>query len=223
VPTALVTGAAGGIGRALAAGFAGAGYAVIGVDRAAGENVVDLDIADTDAVNSFAAGLDTVAVLINAAGVLRRPDEFDPEVFADVLDINLTGAMRMATACKPALAKVGGAIVNFASMYAYFGAAHAPAYAASKGGIVQLTKSLAVAWARDNIRVNAIAPGWIVTPLTKNARSDEARNAAILARTPMARWGDPEELVGPALFRASDAARFITGVTLPVDGGYAAM
>jgi NAD(P)-dependent dehydrogenase (short-subunit alcohol dehydrogenase family) len=223
VPTALVTGAAGGIGRALAAGFAGAGYAVIGVDRAAGENVVDLDIADTDAVNSFAAGLDTVAVLINAAGVLRRPDEFDPEVFADVLDINLTGAMRMATTCKPALAKVGGAIVNFASMYAYFGAAHAPAYAASKGGIVQLTKSLAVAWARDNIRVNAIAPGWIVTPLTKNARSDEARNAAILARTPMARWGDPEELVGPALFRASDAARFITGVTLPVDGGYAAM
>jgi NAD(P)-dependent dehydrogenase (short-subunit alcohol dehydrogenase family) len=223
VPTALVTGAAGGIGRALAAGFAGAGYAVIGVDRAAGEDVVDLDIADTDAVNSFAAGLDTVAVLINAAGVLRRPDEFDPDVFADVLDINLTGAMRMATACKPALAKVGGAIVNFASMYAYFGAAHAPAYAASKGGIVQLTKSLAVAWARDNIRVNAIAPGWIVTPLTKNARSDEARNAAILARTPMARWGDPEELVGPALFLASDAARFITGVTLPVDGGYAAM
>ena len=222
-PHALITGAAGGIGRALAAGFAAAGYAVTGVDRSAADGIVALDITDTAAVNAFAAKLDTLAVLINAAGVLRRGEEYQPEVFANVLDINLTGAMRLATACKPALAKANGAIVNIASMYAFFGAAHAPAYAASKGGIVQLTKSLAVAWAKDNIRVNAIAPGWIVTPLTERARADAARNAAILARTPMARWGTPEDLVGPALFLASDAARFVTGVVLPVDGGYAAM
>jgi NAD(P)-dependent dehydrogenase (short-subunit alcohol dehydrogenase family) len=222
-PTALITGAAGGIGRALAAGFAQAGYAVTGIDRAPGENIVALDITDTAAVNAFAAKLDTLAVLINAAGVLRRSDEYDAEVFANVLDVNLTGAMRLAVASKPALAKAHGAIINVASMYAFFGAAHAPAYAASKGGIVQLTKSLAVAWAKDNIRVNAIAPGWITTPLSENARTDAARNAAILARTPMARWGNPEDLVGPALFLASDAARFVTGVVLPVDGGYAAM
>jgi NAD(P)-dependent dehydrogenase (short-subunit alcohol dehydrogenase family) len=222
-PNAIITGAAGGIGRALAVGFAEAGYAVTGIDRTAGEAIVALDITDTAAVNAFAAKLESVAVLINAAGVLRRPDEYDPDVFANVLDINLTGAMRLATACKPALAKAKGAIVNVASMYAFFGAAHAPAYAASKGGIVQLTKSLAVAWAKDGIRVNAIAPGWIVTPLTENARTDATRNAAILARTPMARWGNPEDVVGPALFLASDAARFVTGVVLPVDGGYSAM
>jgi NAD(P)-dependent dehydrogenase (short-subunit alcohol dehydrogenase family) len=222
-PHAVITGAAGGIGRALAAGFANAGYTVTGIDRAAGEGILALDITDTDAVNVFATNLDTLAVLINAAGVLRRPDEYEPDVFANVLDINLTGAMRLATACRPALAKARGAIVNVASMYAFFGAAHAPAYAASKGGIVQLTKSLAVAWAKDGIRVNAVAPGWIVTPLTENARADATRNAAILARTPMARWGDPEDVVGPALFLASDAARFVTGVVLPVDGGYSAM
>ena len=108
-------------------------------------------------------------------------------------------------------------------MYAFFGAPHAPAYAASKGGIVQLTKSLAVAWAKDNIRVNAIAPGWIVTPMTEPPAPTQTRNRAILERTPMGRWGTPEDLVGPALFLASDAARFVTGVVLPVDGGYAAM
>jgi NAD(P)-dependent dehydrogenase (short-subunit alcohol dehydrogenase family) len=222
-PRVLITGAAGGIGRALVAGFAGAGYAVTGIDRAAGEGIFALDITDTAAVNAFAADLDPLAVLVNAAGVLRRPDEYDPEVFADVLDVNLTGAMRLAVACRPSLARARGAIINVASMYAYFGAPHAPAYAASKGGIVQLTKSLAVAWANDNIRVNAIAPGWIVTPLTESARTDQSRNAAILARTPMARWGEPEDVVGPALFLASDAARFVTGVVLPVDGGYSAM
>ena len=222
-PTALIAGAAGGIGRALTAGFARAGYDVIAVDRAKAEGVVLLNIADGAAVAAFGAKLDHLDVLINAAGVLRRSDEYDPDAFADVLDVNLTGVMRLAVACRPALAKAKGAIVNIASMYAFFGAAHAPAYAASKGGVVQLTRSLAVAWAKDNVRVNAIAPGWIVTPLTEHARADAARNAAILARTPMARWGEPDDVVGPALFLASDAARFVTGVVLPVDGGYAAM
>jgi NAD(P)-dependent dehydrogenase (short-subunit alcohol dehydrogenase family) len=220
---ALITGAAGGIGGALVAGFAAAGYDVIGVDRAAAPGVTALDIRDTAAVNAFAAGIDSLAVLVNAAGVLRRPDEYQPDVFADVLDINLVGGMRLATACKPALARAKGAIVNVGSMYSFFGAPHAPAYAASKGGVVALTKSLAVAWAADGIRVNAIAPGWIKTPLTVPARADEPRNRAIVERTPMGRWGDPEELVGPVLFLASEAARFVTGVVLPVDGGYSAM
>jgi NAD(P)-dependent dehydrogenase (short-subunit alcohol dehydrogenase family) len=221
--TALITGAAGGIGRALAAGLAAAGYTVIGVDRAAGPGVTALDIRDTAAVNAFAAGIESLAVLVNAAGVLRRPDEYEADVFADVLDINLVGGMRLATACKPALARAKGAIINVASMYSFFGAPHAPAYAASKGGVVALTKSLAVAWAKDGIRVNAIAPGWIRTPLTVAARADEPRNRAIVERTPMGRWGEPEELVGPVLFLASEAARFVTGVVLPVDGGYSAM
>jgi NAD(P)-dependent dehydrogenase (short-subunit alcohol dehydrogenase family) len=221
--TALITGAAGGIGRALTAGLAAAGYTVIGVDRAAGPGVTALDIRDTAAVSAFAAGIESLAVLVNAAGVLRRPDEYEADVFADVLDINLVGGMRLATACKPALVRAKGAIINVASMYSFFGAPHAPAYAASKGGVVALTKSLAVAWAKDGIRVNAIAPGWIRTPLTVAARADEPRNRAIVERTPMGRWGEPEELVGPVLFLASEAARFVTGVVLPVDGGYSAM
>ena len=220
---AIITGAAGGIGGALVKGFRDAGYEVVGVDRAGGDGVVALDVTDTDAVNAFAAKLDALAVLVNAAGVLRLREEYDPAVFADVVDVNLTGAMRMAVACRPALAAAKGAIVNIASIHALFGAPLSPAYAASKAGVAQLTKSLAVAWALDGIRVNAIAPGWIETPMTVPARSDEKRNRTILERTPMRRWGKPDDIVGPALFLASEAARFVTGVVLPVDGGYAAM
>jgi NAD(P)-dependent dehydrogenase (short-subunit alcohol dehydrogenase family) len=222
-PIAIITGAAGGIGGALVRGFRDAGYETIGVDRAGGEGIVPLDVTDTDAVIAFAAGFDELAVLVNAAGILRLREEYDPAVFASVVDINLTGAMRLSVACRPALARAKGAIVNIASMHALFGAPLSPAYAASKAGIAQLTKSLAVAWAADGIRVNAIAPGWIETPMTVPARSDEKRNRAVLDRTPMGRWGKPEDIVGPALFLASDAARFVTGVVLPVDGGYAAM
>jgi NAD(P)-dependent dehydrogenase (short-subunit alcohol dehydrogenase family) len=220
---ALITGAAGGIGSALVAGFRDGGYKVIAVDRVMGEGVEQLDITDASAVAAFGKRLDTLAVLVNAAGILRLREEYDAAVFSSVLDVNLAGAMRLAVACRPALAKARGAIVNIASMHALFGAPLSPAYAASKAGLVQLTKSLAVAWAADGIRVNAIAPGWIETPMTVPARSDEARNAAILARTPMGRWGKPEDIVGPALFLACGAARFVTGVVLPVDGGYAAM
>ena len=221
-PTALVTGAAGGIGGALVSAFRGAGYRTIGVDCAAADGVTALDVTDTAAVTAFAATLDTLAVLINAAGVLRLREEFDPAVFARVVDVNLTGAMRMAVACRPALAKGRGAIVNIASMHSLFGAPLSPGYAASKAGVVQLTKSLAVAWAEDGIRVNAIAPGWIETAMTVPARADAARNRAILDRTPLGRWGLPDDLAGPALFLAGDAARFITGAVLPVDGGYSA-
>ena len=222
-PIAVITGAAGGIGGALVTGFRDAGYETIGVDRAGGDGIVALDVTDTDAVNAFAAGFDELAVLVNAAGILRLREEYDPAVFSGVVDINLTGAMRLCVACRPALARAKGAIVNIASMHALFGAPLSPAYAASKAGVAQLTKSLAVAWAIDGIRVNAIAPGWIETPMTVPARSDEKRNRAVLDRTPMGRWGKPEDIVGPALFLASDVARFVTGVVLPVDGGYAAM
>jgi NAD(P)-dependent dehydrogenase (short-subunit alcohol dehydrogenase family) len=222
-PTALVTGAAGGIGGALLSAFRNAGYQTIGVDCAAAEGVVSLDVTDAAAVTACTASLETLNVLVNAAGVIRLQREYDPSEFVRVVDINLTGTMRMAVACRPALAKAGGAIVNIASMHAIFGAPLSPAYAASKAGVVQLTKSLAVAWAVDGIRVNAIAPGWVETPMTVPARSDTARNRAILDRTPLRRWGTPDDLVGPALFLAGDGARFITGAVLAVDGGYSAM
>ena len=220
--TALITGAAGGIGKALLSAFRDAGYRTIGVDCAVGEGLVALDVTDALAVGALAASFDHLAVLVNAAGVLRLGDEYDPAVFARVVDVNLTGAMRMAVACRPALARTHGAIVNIASMHALFGAPLSPGYAASKAGVVQLTKSLAVAWAGEGIRVNAIAPGWIETVMTVPARSDAARNRAILERTPLGRWGTPADLVGPTLFLASDAARFITGAVLAVDGGYSA-
>jgi NAD(P)-dependent dehydrogenase (short-subunit alcohol dehydrogenase family) len=220
--TALITGAAGGIGGALVAAFRQAGYRTVGVDRAPAEGVTTLDVTDSAAVSAFATTFDALAVLVNAAGVLRLHEEYEPSEFARVVDINLTGTMRMAVACRAALAKAKGAIINIASMHAIFGAPLSPAYAASKGGIVQLTKSLAVAWAEEGIRVNAIAPGWIETPMTVPARSDATRNRAILDRTPLGRWGTPEDIGGPAVFLASDAARFITGAVLVVDGGYSA-
>jgi NAD(P)-dependent dehydrogenase (short-subunit alcohol dehydrogenase family) len=228
-PHAVVSGAAGGIGRALAEGFVAAGYEVTGVDRAAegwtapGFRYVPLDITDGAAVAAFGAGLDRLDVLINAAGIIRRVAEFETDTFEAVIDVNLTGTMRLCTACRPALAARGGAIINIASMLSFFGGGLVPAYSASKGGIVTLTKSLAIAWAKDNIRVNAIAPGWIATPLTEALQQDEARSRVILERTPMGRWGTPEDLVGPALFLAGEAARFVTGAVLPVDGGYASM
>ena len=157
-----------------------------------------------------------------ARASVRRHAEYEAAVFADVLDVNLTGTMRMSLACRAALATAKGSIVNIASMHAIFGAPLSPAYAASKAGVVQLTKSLAVAWAEDGIRVNAIAPGWIETAMTVPARSDATRNRAILDRTPLARWGTPDDIVGPALFLASDAASFVTGAVLVVDGGYSA-
>ena len=139
-----------------------------------------------------------------------------------MLDVNLTGAMRLSTACRDMLAG-GGAILNIASMFSFFGAGHAPAYAASKGGVAQLTKSLAVAYAKEGIRVNALAPGWIETSMTAVPRANPTRNAELMGRTPLGRWGTPKDLVAPALFLCSPLAGFITGAILPVDGGYLVM
>ena len=141
-------------------------------------------------------------------------------VFADVLDINLTGTMRLCAAARPLLARTAGCIVNTASVLAFFGGGLVPGYSASKGGVAQLTKSLAIAYAADRIRVNAIAPGWVATPLTQALQDDPGRSAAILARTPLGRWGKPADIAGTAVFLCSPAASFVTGAIMPVDGGY---
>lgn len=223
----LVVGGTSGIGAGIARGFVahGATVQVTGataaeVARADGLDAQVLDVRDGAAVKSLVGALPSLHVLVNCAGVIRRGQEHDPDVFAEVLDINLAGTQRCCAAARPLLAATRGCIVNTASMLSFFGGGLVPAYSASKGGIAQLTKSLAIAWAAEGIRVNALAPGWIATPLTDALQRDEARSAQILGRTPLARWGTPEDVAGAALFLASPAAAFVTGVVLPVDGGY---
>jgi NAD(P)-dependent dehydrogenase (short-subunit alcohol dehydrogenase family) len=225
----LVTGGTSGIGRAVAEAFAAAGADVIAAglpgaeqphhDRIRSET---LDVTDEAAVVRLVSVMDTMDVVVNAAGIIRRDEEFEMAVFEQVLNVNLTGCMRVCTAAREHLRKSRGCIVNIASMLTFFGGPRVPAYSASKGGIGQLTRSLAVAWAQDGIRVNAVAPGWIETSLTEALRQDKARSAALLSRTPMARWGRPQEVAGPVLFLCSEAASFITGALLTVDGGYSA-
>jgi NAD(P)-dependent dehydrogenase (short-subunit alcohol dehydrogenase family) len=187
-------------------------------------SAVRLDVTSAESIATVLAPFDELAVLINCAGVLFRDGaEFDIETFQKVIDVNLTGTMRMCVAARSKLAATRGVIVNTASMLSFFGGPAVPAYTASKGGVAQLTKALAVAWAPQGIRVNAIAPGWITTELTRGLVEDATRSAAILARTPMQRWGDPGDIGGVAVFLCSEAARFITGAILPVDGGYAAV
>jgi NAD(P)-dependent dehydrogenase (short-subunit alcohol dehydrogenase family) len=229
----LVTGGTSGIGAGIAAGFAGAGARVIAtgatdeeVEAAtatdtAGVDFRLLDVRDRSAVDAFVSSFAELDVVVNCAGVIRRGEELDPDVFAAVVDINLTGSMRVCAAARPLLAESShGAIVNIASVLSFLGGGLVPGYAASKGGIAQMTKSLAIAYASDDIRVNAVAPGWITTPLTTALQEDATRSDAILARTAMKRWGHPEDVVGGVMFLASPAAAFVTGVILPIDGGY---
>ena len=230
----LVTGGTSGIGAGIARGFieAGANVSVAGVGdaeiaAAASDPVLrkadahQLDVRDGNAIKSLINSLDSLDILVNCAGVIRRGDELDPDVFQSVIDINLNGTMRMCAAARPLLASTNGAIVNLASMLSFFGGGLVPAYAASKGGIAQLTKSLAIAYAGDGIRVNAIAPGWIQTPLTSALQADPERSRPILDRTPLGRWGKPSDLLGGVLYLCSPTASFVTGTVLVIDGGYA--
>lgn len=229
--SALITGGTGGIGLALAHGFVEQGYAVTvtGATEAevaatpvrSGLTVTPLDVTHDADVARVVGALPELDVLVNAAGIiLRGGREYEIDGFERVIQVNLIGTMRVCLAARPALATRRGAVLNLASMLSFVGGPQVPAYTASKGGIAQLTKALAAAWAPDGIRVNALAPGWITTELTRPLQEDPARSAALLARTPMGRWGTPQDLVGAALFLCSDAAGFVTGVVLPVDGGY---
>lgn len=224
---ALISGGASGIGAAVAQALTEAGCHVIAADLPGAPlptdrriETAEVDVTDKASVRALAAGLDRLDILVNAAGIIRRGAEYEPDVFARVLDVNLVGVMRLCTACRPLLARQGGSIVNIASMLSFFGGGLVPGYSASKGGVAQLTKSLAIGWAGEDIRVNAVAPGWIATPLTQALQDDADRSAAILARTPLGRWGQPEDVTGAVIFFCSPAAAFITGVILPVDGGY---
>ena len=229
---ALITGGARGIGFGIAEAMLAAGYQVTVTGLTAEEvasvpardhlRAVRLDVTDDTDVARCVAGLTRLDALVNCAGIiLRDGQEFTVQGFQKVIDVNLTGTMRMCVAAKPLLDKQSGAIVNTASVWSFFGGGLVPAYTASKGGVAQLTKALAVAWA-PNIRVNAIAPGWVETELTRGAREDTARSDAIVARTPFGRWGKPDDIGGAVVFLCSEGAGFITGTVLPIDGGYTA-
>jgi 2-dehydro-3-deoxy-D-gluconate 5-dehydrogenase len=240
---AVVTGGNGGIGLGMARGLASAGAAIVvaGRNRGKSEKAVEeiralgveavaiaVDVADEASVNALirasAERWGRLDVLVNNAGmnIRKQPQDLSLAEWRQVLDTNLTSAFLTSRAAYPIMkAQGGGKIINIGSMMSIFGTGFAPAYAASKGGIVQLSKALASAWARDRIQVNAVLPGWIDTELTINARREVGGlHERVLARTPADRWGVGDDLAGVAVFLASPASDFVTGVAIPVDGGY---
>jgi len=225
----LVVGASrAGIGAAIARAFqtAGADVMITGAEPEPAPQdqgrfaYTRLDVTDLVAVQALAATTLRLDILVNCAAITARGEEMALPFFQHVVDVNLHGTFRTALAFHAQLKAQRGTLINIASMYAGFGSPRNPAYGASKAAVVQLTKSLAVAWAADGIRVNAVAPGFIVTEQSARSRTDAAHVAAVNLRTPMGRWGQPDDIAGPVLFLASPAAGFMTGVCLPIDGGY---
>jgi 3-oxoacyl-[acyl-carrier protein] reductase len=236
----LVTGGTSGIGLGVARGFSEAGAHTIVTGRRASASEYDEDLEafeyrqaemmDSASVQAIINGLDRLDVLVNnAGGHLISRGEWNPDVFADALRMHLGSAFQLAVGCKPLLEKSeiegGGSVVNCASLSAFRGSTFVPGYASGKAGLVEFTRSAAITWALDNVRVNAVAPGLIETKMTEvmKAPGMEAVEEAELARVPMARWGTPEDVAPTFLFVASPAARFMTGETICVDGGYSAL
>jgi 2-deoxy-D-gluconate 3-dehydrogenase len=244
---ALVTGGNGGIGLGIALGLASAGARIVVLGRNAEKSqaaaasirsdtgtatlVVTADVSRPEdvqrAVDEALAKFGRIDILFNNAGINIRkpPDELTVAEWHEVLDANLTSAFMMSKAVYPAMKRQGGGkIVNIGSMTSIFGAGFAPAYATSKGGIVQLTKSLALAWAGDRIQVNAILPGWFDTELTEKAREQiPGLHERVLARIPQGRWAKPADMAGTAVWLATAASDYVTGIAVAVDGGYTAM
>jgi 2-deoxy-D-gluconate 3-dehydrogenase len=243
---AIVTGGNGGIGLGMARGLAKAGARVVVAARNAAKSkaaveelkalgsdafAVSVDVTDEKSVNDMAVAVvekcGGIGILVNNSGINIRvpPHDMALEQWRQVIDVNLTGAFLCAKAVHPHMKRAkGGKVINIGSMLSIFGAAYAPAYAASKGGVVQLTKSQAVAWAKDNIQVNALLPGWIDTELTKKAREQvDGLHERVLARTPAGRWGVPADFEGVAVFLASSGSDFITGTAFAIDGGYSSL
>jgi 2-deoxy-D-gluconate 3-dehydrogenase len=240
---ALVTGGNGGIGLAMARGLAQAGATIVVCGRNAAKSAaavqdmkaagwqadaIEADVSDEAAVQRL---FDTVLrrhgvlhILVNNAGtsIRRQPQDLSLEDWKTVMDTNLTSAFLCSRAAHAPMRQAGGGkVISIGSMMSIFGAPYASAYGASKGGIVQFTRSIATAWATDNIQANAVLPGWIDTALTRKAREQVAGlNEKVLARTPAGRWGEPADLAGIVVFLASSASDFITGAAIPVDGGY---
>ena len=223
----LISGGSGGIGTAFVKAFLACGAKVSICDLYEPKEDLDcdyykIDVRNDDDVENLAKKIKKLDVLIHCAGKLIRHEEHQASVFMDIVNIHLGGNLRLATAFRQHLALRKGCIINIGSMYSYFGASRIPAYSSAKTAIIGLTKSLAIAYAEDGIRVNAIAPGWIRTEISKGGREDEQFNALVMNRLPTKRWSEPEELAGTAVFLASPASKLINGVTIPVDGGYVA-